>query len=156
MRLLAILFAFTFAAAIQAQVPASVVAPNHDDWSRVQALKPGTRVLLNAATRRGSCTIQAVTPDALTCTSGNQPNVLRADIRVIKLPHRGRSAIIGAGAGAAVGALSGYAAAGPDPGNLKILSRGDVALIFAIPIAVVGAIIGFFTDFARTTFYRAN
>ena len=158
MRLFALTLVLAFAASTQAQtqIPPAAASSTHADWSRVQALKPGTKVLLDASTRHGSCTILVVTADDLTCSSGIQPHVLRANIRAIKLPHRGRSVLIGAAAGGAAGAIAGYAAAGPNSSNFNIVSRSDAAVIFAVPLAIIGALIGFFTDFARTTFYRAN
>ena len=157
MRLLALSLTLALTSMSHAQT-ATQTTPNtpadRADWSRVQALKPGTKVLLNASTRHGSCIIQTVTADALTCASGTQAVVQRASVRVIKLPHRGRSALIGAVAAGGVGALAG--ATSINDGTYGFVTRGQAAVIFAVPLAIIGALVGFFSDFARTTFYRVN
>ena len=146
-----ILCCVTSATAQQAPAP-------HDkhDWSHVQSLPIGTTVLLNSSARHGSCTLKSVDADSLTCTSGKNPTISRADIKSIKLPHRLASTVLGLTIGAAAGAIGGFVAAGPDaPGSFNIITRGDVAGIFAIGAGFLGAIIGFFTHFASVTVYHA-
>jgi hypothetical protein len=144
------ILSLTVCAAAQ-QAPTSRLS----DWSRVQALRPGTAVLLNATTRHGGCTIKSVDAASLTCTSGSHPVIAVSEITSIKIPHRGRSALIGATIGGGIGAIGGYAAAGPDsPGSFNIVTRGDVAVIFAVPLAIIGGLIGVFTHFASTTLYH--
>jgi hypothetical protein len=131
------------------------LSPSIHDWSRAQFLLIGTTVLLHSRTRSGSCTLKAIDTDSLTCTNGAP--IPRADIQSIKLARRGLSTAAGLAIGASAGAIAGYVAAGPDTsgGGFNILSRGDVAGIFAIGAGVLGALIGFFTHFASITIYHA-
>ena len=144
-----VVLAFTFMAAMLHAQTAPV-----SSWARVQALKPGTKILLKATSRHGSCVVKRIDADSITCASGDHAVVARTEVTEIKMPHRGRSALIGLGAGAGIGAIVG-AATTNDSGQLVIVSKGAAATVFGVLFGVVGALIGALTDFARTTLYRA-
>jgi hypothetical protein len=77
------------------------------DWNTVKALSTGTDVRVKTGSRTVSGTIDRVTDDTLTMTSGkgsemfNQQDVAR--VSVGKKGHRGRNALIGLGIGTGVG-----------------------------------------------------
>jgi hypothetical protein len=137
------------------QAPAS--AGKHD-WSRVQSLPIGTTVLLNSSTRHGSCKLKSVDADSLTCTSGGNTVIARADIKSVKLARRLLSAAAGVAIGATAGFIAGFVAAGPNGGPnsfLPSITRADVGGIFAVGAGFLGGLIGFFTHFASVTVYHS-
>jgi hypothetical protein len=120
-------------------------------WERVMALPSGTAVHVKAAGHGAHCKLKSVDADSLTCDGGGKTEVFKkADIRTVKVPHRGRSALagaaIGGGTGAAIGAGVGQ--------NGQIIGRGGLAAIFGIPLAVIGALVGVATDFTVATIYK--
>ncbi len=134
---------------VSAQSPSSARS-----WDRVMALPAGTAVRVHTRTHSAHCKVKSAEPDSLTCVTGGDGKTEvfnKADISNIKISHRGRSAIagaaIGAGTGAAIGAAAGQ--------NGQIIGRGGLAAIFAVPLALLGAIIGVSTDFTVATIYKA-
>lgn len=127
------------------------------NWERVRALPANSMVYVDASSHHGRCSLEAVDAESLTCTSGKKDSVVqRADIKSIKLSHRGRSTALAAGVGAGIGAILG--AAGTSSGNgggFIVINRGAVAAVGAVGGALIGAPIGYFTDLNRSTIYRA-
>jgi len=122
-------------------------------WDRVMALPSGTAVHIHGTDHSTHCRLQTADADSLTCIgSGAKTEVFKkSEIKSIKLPHRGRSALVGAaiggGTGAAIGAGIGQ--------NGQIVGRGGLAAIFGIPLAILGALVGVATDFTVATIYKA-
>lgn len=121
-------------------------------WSRVEGLPSGVGISVKAKQHSGNCNFKSATETELTCVGDGAPMVYpRAEIKSVKLRHRGRSTLvglaIGAGAGAAIGAPVGKSG--------SIIGHGAAAAIIAVPGAIIGAIVGATTDFTHTTVYRA-
>lgn len=120
-------------------------------WAGVQALAPNTALHIKARTHNAHCRLQSADTDTLTCLTGAKAETYqRSDILSIKVPHRTRSTIVGLAAGAGVGAIIG-AAAGKTDG---IIGRGAFAAILAIPLGLIGGLVGAATDFTSATVYR--
>jgi hypothetical protein len=120
-------------------------------WERVMAMPSGSNLYVRGTTKSTHCKLKSADADSLTCVSGAKTEVYqKAEIASVRIPHRGRSAAIGAAAGGAGGGIAG-AAVGQ---NGQIIGRGGLAAIFAVPLAVIGALIGLATDFAGSTIYR--
>ena len=139
-----------------AQKPAPT-PPVGSNWQHVQALPLGTYIHVNTRTRRLPCTLKAIDADTLTCIRdtgvGSKEVVFqRPEITAIKLAHRGRSALAGAGIGAGAGALVGGIEA---LHNNYFAVRGAFALIGAFAGLFAGAPTGYLTDFTAATIYRA-
>jgi hypothetical protein len=100
-----------------------------------------------------------VDADTLTCIHAQDVVFQRSDIVNIKIPHRGRSTLvgtaIGAGVGAGVGAATGDDSCKSAPFCVSPLSRGGIAVFSGFLFAAIGAPIGYFTDFTRSTVYKA-
>jgi len=162
---LIVVIAFLAALTVPAQQPTQQPAQPSagSNWQHVQALPVGASINVKARTSHASCTLKSVSADSLTCTHGKDLIFQRADILTIKIPHRGRSALIGAaigaGAGAIVGAASGSSSCTQQAGQLfpcfNLFSRGDLAVIGAVAVGVIGAPIGGLTDFTKSTVYKA-
>jgi len=137
--------------------------PAGSDWQHVMALPAGTRIVVKAKTRHLTCNLKAVDVATLTCgpsgVLGDPKDVVlpQAEIRLIKIKRRGRSALIGAGIGAGTGAIIGFAAT-TNSGNWLFgpnFLRGPATAGMAIGVGGIGAIIGAATDFASSTIYKA-
>jgi hypothetical protein len=131
--------------------------PAGSDWRNVQALPVGTSIQVKASARPMVCTLTAVDVDTLACDRNYRFTVQklvfqRADIRSIKLTRRGRSAVFGATIGAGAGAVAG-GIQGARSNYFAV--HGAFAMIYAFAGAFAGAPIGYFTDFAASTIYRA-
>ncbi len=137
---------------LQAQPPVA-----GGNWDSVKALPVKTK--LHIATDHGgkTCRVFAVTDDTLTCAKGGGTagTVLqRSEIKHIKLTHAIRSTLVGAGIGGGIGAIAGGIAGRtpPCPSTgfcFNIVDGKTVALAAGFGAAVVGAIVGGTTDFAR-------
>lgn len=126
------------------------------NWERVRALPANSFVYVDAGSQHKKCGVKVVDADSLTCTSGNKDAVFqRADIKSVKLRHRGRSTAIAAGVGAGAGAILGAAGTSGGDGGFMIVSRGGATVAGALGGALIGAPIGFFTHLAGSTIYRA-
>lgn len=128
-------------------------APVLSGWARVAALPSGTPIHVHGRTHSASCRVKSVEAEALTCVGkdGAKPETFaKAEIRTIKISHRGRSAAAGAGIGAGAGIILGASTAGSD----GLFTRGELASAFAIVFAVIGALVGLATDFTVATIYR--
>jgi hypothetical protein len=162
------LFAMTilwaFSAPSQQTVASATQPAAGSNWQHVQSLPVGAAIQVKARKSHANCKLKSVDADSLTCTQGKDLVFQRTDIVNIKVPHRGRSTLVGLAAGGATGALIGAAAgsSGCTPGPpglfqnfcLNIVSRGDLAAIGGVTLGVVGAIAGVLTDFTRSTVYR--
>ena len=128
--------------------------PEGSNWQRVQALPAGTTVHVKANNTSTSCTLKAVDADSLTCTRVKDLTFQRAEIRSIRISHRVRSTLIGAGVGAGVGVVVGIGvnASLGGFGTRKTRAAGAGAAIFT----PLGLIIGASTDFSRDTVYRTH
>jgi hypothetical protein len=136
--------------------------PAGSNWQHVQALPMGTYVHVSylqgkVRTRRLPCTLKAIDADTLTCireTGVGRKDVVfqRPEITAIKLAHRGRSALAGAGIGAGAGALVGGI---EGLHNHYFAVRGAFALIGAFAGLFAGAPTGYLTDFTASTIYCA-
>ena len=135
-------------------VPAAATAQSSAGWQKVQALPTGTTVHVKSGKRHLNCKVQAVRDDSLSCASGEQ--IPRAEIGSIQIGHRAASTLIGAGIGAGAAAGIGAGLNNSDKNSWIHFSNGQVAGVFAIAGGVIGAPIGFFTDFAKSTIYRAR
>jgi hypothetical protein len=133
-------------------VPTAAVAQNSAGWQKVQALPAGTKVQVKTGKHKVSCKVQSVSADSISCASGE--NIPRAEIASIKVSHRAASTLVGAGIGAGAAAGIGAGLNNSDQNSFLKFSNGEVAGVFAIAGAVIGAPIGFFTDFAKSTVYR--
>jgi hypothetical protein len=147
------------ALAVSAAVPANAHAaePAGSNWQHVEALPINTYIHINARTRRMPCTLKAIDADTLTCdrdtgVGTKQVVFQRTEITAIKIAHRGRSALIGAGIGGGAGALGGgiYSI-----NNHYFAVRGAFAMIYGFAGLFAGAPLGYLTDFTASTIYRA-
>jgi hypothetical protein len=145
------------------QQPSSSAATSAGSvWEHVQALPVGTSLYISGVRRHAGCKFKSADADTLTCSHGQDILFQRAEIKAIKIPHHGRSTLVGAGIGAGVGAILGAAVGSSCTtqqrqsflGCLNILSRGDLAVGGAVTFGVIGTPIGYFTDFTRSTVYR--
>jgi hypothetical protein len=130
-----------------------IPAASAQGWDRVLALPAGTSVHIHATDHSAHCRLKSADADSLTCVSGDAKTEVfkKTEIKSIKVPHRGRSALAGAAIGGGTGAIIG-AAAGQ---NGQIVGRGGLAAIFGIPLAIIGALVGVATDFTVATLYKA-
>ena len=142
--------------AIAAQQPAQ--PPAGSNWQHVQALPAGTSLNVKSRTSHLACKLKSVDADTLTCTHGKDLVFQRADILTIKIPHRGRSALIGAAVGGGTLAVIGFASATNNTPNSFFgpnFLRGPVTAVFGLGGGLIGAITGGLTDFTRSTVYKA-
>jgi hypothetical protein len=156
-KLLATLLALTTISAAQQAAQSPVASPlANTSWQKVQALPAGTSIKVRARAGNTSCTLKRVDAGALTCTHGKDKDIVfqQLDILSIKVPHRGRSALVGLGIGAGTGAIIG-AAAIPSCSGICIVSRSDGAAVVGVFGALVGAIVGVTSDFTHATVYKA-
>ena len=139
-----------------AQAPASA-PPEGSNWARVQALPQNTYLHVNARTRHSICYLTAVDADSLSCSKDTgvghaQLSFQRGEIRTIKLARRGRSAVLGAAVLGGAGAVAGAVQASR---SNYFAVKGAWPMIFMFSGAFAGAPIGYLTDFAGSTVYRA-
>jgi hypothetical protein len=151
-RVLTVLLCLLAAVGVLAQAPAA-----GSNWQRVQQLPLHTKVHVSADSKGRVCTIDSVTDELLTCTSGHvvgssHYTFQRAEIKSIKVTRYTLSALAGAGIGAGVGAGIGAGVGASGDGFFtKSQAAGVCAAIGVIP----GALVGWGTDFAKgPTVYR--
>ena len=124
-------------------------------WARVESLPSGVSVEVKALKDNMHCKFKGATDEAITCVSddGASTHVYpKADVKRVRLPHRGKSTVTGLAIGAGGGAVFG-AAVGR---NGSLVPRGAAAVVFGVVGAVIGTIVGVSTDFMHTTIYKAN
>ena len=149
---LVLIFAVTLSASAQ------TAQPSGDGWGRVEALASATSIRVKAK-HTVVCKFQAATADSLSCLVSGKTDVQVfqfGDIKSVKIPHRGRSALIGAAPGAVLAAGSGIkkATEGCPNGTFFCGLGADILTAFGAVLAVIGAAIGAATDFAATTVYK--
>ncbi|HEY0784421.1 MAG TPA: hypothetical protein VGD62_01035 [Acidobacteriaceae bacterium] len=129
------------------------------NWQHVQALPPGTGIEVKDSSSQVRCKLTLVTEDQLTCMHGSKPAVFaRTEVRWVRVPHRERSALIGAGAGGGVLAISFFAATTNNNKDALFGSnflRGEATGVGALAGGLIGGAIGAATDFSRSTVYKA-
>jgi hypothetical protein len=150
------------AVSIHAQQPSSTAAPPPagSNWQHVQALPVGTSINVKAKASHAACKLKSVDADTLTCTHGKDLIFQRTDIVNIKVPHRGRSTLVGLAVGGGIGAVIGVASGSSSCNSsqafcFNLFSRGDLAAIGGVSLGAVGALVGGLTDFSRSTVYKA-
>jgi hypothetical protein len=104
------------------------------------------------------CTVKAIDANTLTCERDTgvgfkDLTFQRTEIKKVKIKHRARSTLIGAGIGAAVGALTAGIA---ERNNHYFAVPAAFPLIWGFTGLFVGAPTGYLTDFTATTIYRAK
>jgi hypothetical protein len=152
-----------FAIPLYARAQQPTNPPAGSNWQHVQALPIGTSISVKSKIAHKNCALKSVDADTLTCTHSKDFVFPRAEILSITIPRRGRSTLIAAAAGVGVGAVIGAATYKPCTtaekqsflGCIQFLSRGDLALIGGTMGLAVAAPIGFFTNFAHSTVYKA-
>jgi hypothetical protein len=158
-KLLATLLAFTTLSGT-AQQPAQAPAPPPpagSNWQHVQALPIGASIYVKAKSSQTNCKLKSVDADTLTCTRGKDLVFQRADIVTIKIPHRGRSTLIGLAIGGGAGAAIGFGAGTNNSNGFfgPNFMRGAVTAVFGVGGGLIGAITGGLTDFSKSTVYKA-
>jgi len=140
-----------------AQQPTPTAPSEGSNWQHVQALPTGASIKVKARTGQEVCKLKSADADTLTCTHGKDFTFQRSDIVSIKIPHRGRSALIGAAIGGGVGTGIGFAAGttGKDTFFGRNFLRGAMTAIGAVFGGVVGGATGALTDFSHSTVYKA-
>jgi len=153
--LLSFLLAPVFCAT--AQQPAPPAPPAGSNWQHVQALPVGTSINVKARKSRLNCKLKSVDDDSLTCAQAKDIVFQRTDILTIKIPHRGRSALVGTAIGGGTGAIIGFAAGTNNNSGFfgPNFLRGAITAVFGIGGGAIGAVIGGTTDFTRSTVYKA-
>lgn len=146
---------FSFAQSSSSAQPAH--APEGSDWRHVEALPIGSYIHVYGNTKKSLCTLTAVDDNSLQCSRdtgvGTKPVAFqRSEIREIKLAHRGRSGLIGAGSLAGAGALAGLY---QDSSSQYFAVKGAWSMIYGFTGLFAGAPIGYLSDFSASTIYRA-
>ena len=150
MRTFVLAIAFSYALLAGAQQPGQTI-PAGSNWQDVQVLPAGTSIHVDASGHSRICDLKSVDAESLTCTHHKDYVFSRTEIKSIKLVRRSRSTPLGIAIGATTGAVAGAAAYN----NSWWFSRGGIAAIAAIPLAAVGGVVGYTTDFTASTVYRA-
>ena len=137
----------------------------HSSWQAVVSLPVGIKVDVKVDMKGRSqhihCDFASADEKTLTCTRSHSgtPFVLdRNQIRSIKIGHRVRSALIGAGIGGASLGIAGFAVTtgGGDSFFGPNFLRGQVTGLSALTGGILGGGIGAFTDFSKSTVYSAR
>jgi hypothetical protein len=138
--------------------------PAGSNWQHVQMLPKGTSIYVYSRTSHQRCDLAAIDADTLTCVHGKDIVFQRTEIKSIKLAHRGRSSWVGLAVGTGAGIGIGYAiplSKSSDPvltvptQILNAFSRVVLVGFGAASGATAGSLTGFFTDFTRSTVYKA-
>ncbi len=144
---------FALAAFASAQEPKP-----HASWQAVLNLPPGLKVNVKARSQHIHCYFISANEAALTCSQAKAgaPIVIdRGNILTIKVAHRGRSALIGAGVcggGLAIAAFAATSNLGETFFGPNFL-RGEATGLGALAGGVIGGGIGALTDFSKSTIY---
>jgi hypothetical protein len=132
-------------------VSAGLLAQAPADWQRVKQLPLHTKVHIDSDKMKRTCSIDSVTDESLSCSSGNAAvSFQRAEIKSIKGVRRMRSALGGAAIGAGVGFIVGVAGSqGQSKDAFLYIPPAAVGGVLAVIGAIPGAAIGAPTDFLR-------
>jgi hypothetical protein len=150
---LVLIFAITLSASAQ------TAQPTDGGWGRVEALANATSIRVKAKKQTVVCKFQSATADSLSCLVSGKTDVQLfqlADIKYVKIPHRGRSTLIGAAPGAVVAAAGGIGRATEKCTNATFFCGlgADLVMGLGAALAIIGAVIGAATDFSATTLYK--
>lgn len=148
-----LLIALAASLSATAQQPLVQTPKAGSNWQHVQALPAGTPVYVNAGGSTTKCKLASVDADTLTCAQGKSATFRRTEIKSIKVPRRVASTLIMAGLGAGLGAV--VVAATSSAIGFGGHAKGSVYAGGAGIGAVLFGTIGFFTDAARSTVYKA-
>jgi hypothetical protein len=156
----AVCFAFVCSVSARSQLALPSAPEPFANWRSVETLPPSAPVYLKTTTRHLSCRVQSVEQESVHCGSAADSVIQRSEIQSIKRAHRGRSLLAGVALGAGVGAIVG-AALGPKSCTANTLcfdfiNRADTAAFGAVFFGIVGAPVGYFTDFTRSTVYKTR
>ncbi|HEX9201615.1 MAG TPA: hypothetical protein VF865_18805 [Acidobacteriaceae bacterium] len=131
------------------------------DWSRVQAIQPGTLIRVSSQHRPTVCSFVKADDDSLTCTKTQTIFFIpvthrllysRQEVTLLKLSRQFLSGLTGAGIGAGAGAGIG---AGIESQQSSNEDGHLVTAVFAILGGAIGAGVGGATDFlAGPVVYR--
>jgi hypothetical protein len=132
------------------------------DWSKVEAIQPGTMIRISSERRPTVCSFVKADDDSLTCTKTQTIFFIpitrrlvyaRQEVRLLKLSRQFLSGLTGAGIGAGAGAGIGAGLESQYNSN----EDGHLAtVVFAILGGVIGSGVGSTTDFlAGPVVYRA-
>ena len=150
---LILIFSVTLCASAQSAQPSDA------GWGRVESLAAGTSVRVKAAKSTVVCKVKAVDADSLSCVADGKTDVQVfkvADVKYVKIPHRGRSALIGGAPGAVLAASGGIATATAQCNNTTWFCGlgGELLAALGGVLFLIGLGIGAATDFSATTIYR--
>jgi len=149
---LLLIFTVTLTASAQSAQPAG------NGWARVQTLAVSTSIRVKAK-KTVVCKFQSATADALRCLTNGKTDVQEfplAEIRYVKVPHRLRSALVGAipGAAIALGGGIGVATANCSKVTLFCGFTGAIIAAFGAVLILIGLGAGAAADFSATTLYE--
>lgn len=139
-------------------------APGVSSWRPVQDLPVGVSLHLKTTSQGLTCRVKSVDASSITCANAGTSPFQISEIKSIKQVHRGRSALvaslIGIGVGTIIGAATAESCSAQErsifPRCFNPVSRADTALVGAVIFGVIGAPVGYFTDFTRSTVYKAH
>ena len=121
-----------------------------NDWTKVQAVQPGEKVVVELKSgKREKGTLSAVSESGLTLSNGNEKTEARRDdirtVRRVTGASVKKATLIGTATGATGGAIAGAAAGGCDPAreSICIFGRGASAAALGVIGAGIGAMTGF-------------
>jgi hypothetical protein len=148
--LVVFLLGCTLCTASRAQTQTPDAGPS---WQRLQGLPSGLGISVKARGGSGNCAFKSASEAELVCASSNGTlrTFQRADIKRVRLRHRGRSTLVGLAIGATAGAVAGAATCKKG----DIVGPGACAVVLGVPGALIGALVGASTDFTHSTVYRA-
>jgi len=132
------------------------------DWSKVEAIQPGTMIRVSSQHRPTVCSFVKADDDSLTCTRTrtiffisitHRLVYMKQEVALVKLSRQFLSGLTGAGIGAGAGAGIG---AGIESQQSSNEDGHLVSAVFAILGGAIGAGVGSTTDFlAGPVVYRA-
>jgi hypothetical protein len=155
-----------YSSAQQLAQPTTPPPPAGSNWQHVQRLPTGTSIYVYTRGHHQRCELESAAADTLSCIRSKSLTFQRTEIVSIKLAHRGRSSLVGLAVGAGAGIGIGYAiplsAGNGSPAGqafqqvfLNPLARGVLVGLGAASGSIGGTLAGYFTDFSRSTVYKA-
>jgi len=125
--------------------------PEGSDWHKVEVLPVGTPIYITVQKHTTRCVLMSVGVDSVTCNNGKDSVFQRAEIKTIKVSHHTRSTLVGLGLGWVAADVMGVVALDKMSGSgAAAVATAGVAVLIAAPI------IGYKTDFTRSTIYVGN
>jgi hypothetical protein len=125
----------------------SLAQTNQTSWALLSGLQPGQKIqIVDAASKKHSGTFSSVSDTAISLSdSRGEQSIQRQDVRSVKLmknPRRLRNTAIGLLVGAGAGAVIGAAAGGCSSQDFFCVGRGASAAIIGVVGGVGGAAVG--------------